>query len=345
MKKQILLVALSALGFATLAGCGGTSTSSNATPMQKEIVSAALLQDPTAKASYTKALKNQQAATKHSPIAFDANDVSASLASFDALSLNSFAIVSEEKTSDKAEYTHLETITYTLPDASTTSLSLYFNDPVSKSWSISASVNEEGNDTEIEAKLHGQGFRSGNFNGLLKSDMKIDDYEDEIASIDGSWKEGLALINETEYRFYSEQLHVVVTEDDGEVETSDLSAFALYNASSFTAVEQFGVIEGTEVETAYAYTSFSKGSYELFLLSDDSDDKETRLVYLSNGEKLVIVRFEKDGKTLYAIRVKQIAGFKFIGIYEKVESTDVSGNVTTSYRLVSEDATAAPSED
>jgi hypothetical protein len=89
MKKSIAVLSLAALGAALLAGCNSQAAVTKPSAMQKEIVSAALLASPSAQSRYLKAKATAQA---QSPIAFDPNDVTASLASFDALSLSSYSV-------------------------------------------------------------------------------------------------------------------------------------------------------------------------------------------------------------------------------------------------------------
>jgi hypothetical protein len=340
MKKEFLAVSLAALGLAALSGCANKSATTAPTPMEHEVVSAALMVNPSAQSSYLKAL------AKKNPVDFDPNDVTASLASFDAMSLSSYEVKTTALTSDKSEYAKEDEIAYTLPDGTKETINLYYGDPKEINYTITASAEGETEDDEWEVKLHGNGFRSGAFNGMLKGDMEIDDFDDEVnATVNGLFKTGIAIIKDTEYQFYSEELKVTVTESDGDVAESSFSSFGLYKQADFLAVEQFSVKEGTEVETAYGYTHFSKGGYERFLLTTDSDDNESRLVYLTPMQKMVITRFEKDGKTLYALRVKIPGSMKFAGIYERVVTKDSDGTETVSYKLYSEDETKAPKED
>jgi hypothetical protein len=361
MKKSIAVLSLAALGATLLAGCNTTQTAAvKPTAMQKEIVSAALLANPTAQSRFLKA----RAAQNASPIDFDPNDVSASLKSFDALSLSSYSVVTNTLTSDKSEYAHEDEVVYTLPDGSVSKIYLYYNDAKTGNWTASASTStststsettstpsaSRGDDKEEDddkEHLHQHGFRSGAFNGLLRGGMKFDDFEDdENATATGEWKKGIALIEATEYQFFSEKVTVSETEtEDGKTETevSDFSSFALYSASSFLSVEQMSVLDGSEKETAYAYTSFQNMSFERFLLTEE--ENESRLVYLSPKEKLVINRYLEDGKTRYSLHVKIPFSMKFIGIYEKVVTTASDGSETVSYKLVSENAAEAPHED
>jgi len=338
MNKKILSASLLTLGIGMLAGCGNTTQANAATPMEHEIVSAALLTDAQASAKYRQALQRK------SPISFDPNDVSASLSSFDSLALDSYKVDTKKATSDKTEYANKDEIVYTLPDGSLETINLYYGEVTEKSWTITASATEDDNEESV--KLHENGFRSGGFSGLLESDMEIDDYDDdENAEVKGSWKRGLAVIADTEYSFYSEELAITVTEEDGDKETSSFSSFGLFKQGFVLAVEQFEVVEGTERETAYAYTKIDGIEFERFLLTTDSEDNEARLVSVTPTEKIVITRFEKNGKTLYALRVRELHTYKFVGIYERVVTKDDAGVEVVSYKLYSETETDAPTED
>jgi hypothetical protein len=375
MKKSIAVLSLAALGAALLAGCNSQAAVTKPSAMQKEIVSAALLASPSAQSRY---LKAKAAAQAQSPIAFDPNDVTASLASFDALSLSSYSVKTNTLTSDKTDYTHEDEIVYTLPDGSVSKVYLYYNDAKTGAWTASSNATStstststssstsattsttsgpsasKGNDEDKEEDdekehLHQHGFRSGAFNDLLGDGMEFDDFEDdENVVATGEWKKGLAYIEGTEYNFYSEKVTVTETEtEDGKTETevSDFSSFALFTTTSFLGVEQISVVDGTEKETAYAYTSMDAKalSFERFLLSEEED--ESRLVYVSPKEKLVINRYLKDGKTRYSLHVKVPGAMSFVGIYEKVVTTASDGSESVSYQLVSKDASQAPHED
>lgn len=365
MKKSIAVLSLAALGAALLAGCNSQAAVTKPTAMQKEIVSAALLASPSAQSRYLKAKKAAQ-----SPIDFDPNDVTASLASFDALSLSSYSVKTNTLASDKTDYTHEDEIVYTLPDGSVSKVYLYYNDAKTGVWTASSSTststttsattsttsnpsaskgNDDKEDEDEKEHLHQHGFRSGAFNDLLGDGMKFDDFEDdENVSASGEWKKGLAYIEGTEYNFYSEKVTVTETEtEDGKTETevSDFSSFALFTTTSFLGVEQISVVDGTEKETAYAYTSLDVKalSFERFLLSEE--ENESRLVYVSPKQKMVINRYLKDGKTRYSLHVKIPGAMKLVGIYEKVVTTASDGTESVSYQLVSKDATQAPHED
>jgi len=346
MKKTFAVLPLAAFGITLLAGCNNNAAASNssATPMQQEIVSAALLVDPTAQNSYLRA----KAETAKNPIEFDPNNIGASLASMDALSLSDYGVTSTTLTSDRDAYANEEEIVYSLPDGSEYSIFLYYGDPKKSSTVVSASSTTSGDSTsdtqnEEEKNLHGFGFRSGAFNEMLSSGMKIDDYDnDENATIEAEWKSGLAVIESQEYRFYSEHLKVTKTEDS-ETKVSEFSSFGLFNRGSFLAIEQIAVVDGTERENAYAYTSFQKGGYVRFLLSEA--EEKARFVYLTPAEKMVITRFEKDNATRYAIRVKVVGSMSFVGIYEKKVVTAEDGSTTTTYELVSKNEAEAPEED
>lgn len=345
MKKILAVLPLVAFGVTLLAGCDSKTAASNnsATPMQQEIVSAALLVDPTAQNSYLRA----KAKTAKNPIEFDPNNIGASLASMDALSLSDYGVTSTSVASDRDAYANKEEVVYTLPDGTKSSISLYYGDSKKATTVVSASVTTSekstSDDGEEEKSLHGFGFRSGAFNGMLSGEMKIDDYDDdENATIEAEWKAGLAVIESHEYRFYSEHLKVTETEDS-ETEVSEFSSFGLFDGASFLAVEQVAVVDGTEKENAYAYTSFQNGSYVRFLLSEEKD--EARFVYLTPTEKMVINRFEKNNATRYAIHVKMVGSMSFVGIYEKKVVTAEDGSKTTTYELVSKNETEAPKED
>jgi hypothetical protein len=377
MKKPIVVLSLAALGAALLAGCNSTSkTTVKPTAMQKEIVSAALLANPSAQSRY---LQAKRAANSKSPIDFDPNDVTASLASFDALSLSSYSVATNVLTSDKSEYTHEDEIVYTLPDGSVSKIYLYYNEAKSGNWTASSSststpstsagdtststtsststptnpsASKDGEEEEEEDEkehLHQHGFRSGAFNDLLGDGMEFDDFDDdENVTAVGEWKKGIAFVEGTEYQFASEKVTVTETEtEDGKTETevSDFSSFALTTKTSFLGVEQINVVDGTEKETAYAYTSMALDtlSFERFLLSEEED--ESRLVYVSPKQKMVINRFLKDNKTRYSLHVKLPGSMSFVGIYEKVVTTAEDGTESVSYQLVSKDQTEAPHED
>jgi hypothetical protein len=355
MKKNLTVAVLAALGVAALGGCSttGTTPAAQSTPLEKEIVSAALLASPSAKTSYLAA----RSKAAQAPLSFDPNDVSSSLASFDALDLESYGIETNEKVSDKEAYAHEEEIIYSQPDGTKKTIVLYYGsgtiaaassasaaDKGTIDISGTATVESDDDEAEIKAGLHGHGWRSGGFNGMLEADMEIDDYEDEAnATISGEWKQGIAYVEEVEYSFYSEKLAITVTEEDGDKETADFASFGLFRAGSFVTVEQLAITEGTEKETAYAYTAFTQGGFERFLLTQEEDD--VRLVYLTPMEKLVLHRFEKDGKTLYAFYVNLSGQMHFAGIYEKVVTTNDDGTQSVTYQLYSNDKSQAPDED
>ena len=347
MKKMLILpLVVSALGASLLASC--TSTSQVATPkaptgMEKEIVSTALLasQANTTLPQGMKMAVSSNASASTSPITFDPNDVSATLMSFDNLLLESYTVDSKTTDSDKSEYAKKDEIAYTLPSGATESIVLYYNEAVTGSVETSltsASSSEE--DAEVEVKLHSTGFRSGAFNDMLEGSAEFDDYEtDKNVQIKGSWKEGIAYIESVTYRFYSEELTV----KDGE-ETASFSSFGIFNRSSFLAVEEIGVVDGTKKETAYAYTAFQNATYTRFLLSEDSEDQERRLVYRTPMEKLVINRFVDQGKTLYSLHAKKAGVMNLVGLYEKVITVNDDGTKTVTYALYEKPATI-PEED
>src|SRR5574344_2114423 len=77
-------------------------------------------------------------------------------------------------------------------------------------------------------------------------------------------------------------------------------------------------MDGTEKETAYAYTAFQNASYTRFLLTEDTEDQERRLVYKTPLNKLVINRFVDQGNTLYSLHAKQIGAMSLVGLYERI---------------------------
>lgn len=342
MKKTLVVLPLAALGIALLAGCNGNADAAIVTPMQQEIVSAALLADPTAQNQYLRA----KAKATADPILFDPNNIGASLASFDALSLANYGVESSTLTSDKDAYAHEEKIVYTLPDGSKANVLLYYGDPKEVTTQLSASASIGGNqeDGEEGKNLHSFGFRSGAFKGMLAKGMKIKDYKDEAnATIQGEWKSGLAVVESTEYRFYSEHLKVSTMIEGGNAKESEFSSFGLFNGSSFLAIEQVTIADGTAQANAYAYTSFQKGGYVRFLLSEE--ESKARFVYLSPSEKIVINRYVEDQKTLYSVHIKVSGSMSFVGIYEKKTTTAEDGTETVSYELVSKNESKAPEED
>jgi hypothetical protein len=358
MKKMLILpLVVSAFGASLLAGCASTAQTATPAPsgMQKEIVSTALL--AANKSAVPQGLKRAAStAGVPSPITFDVSNVSATLASFDSLALDSYSVKTTTADSDKEGYAKKDEIVYTLPDGASETIILYYNEMATGSVSVTASANvsasastsetaaakkeEDHDEAEKDTKLHGMGFRSGAFNDLLDDTMEFDDFEDEVnVEVTGSWREGLAYIESAEYHFYSEEL--TVKEED---ETSTLASFGLFNTNSFLAVEEITVMEGTEKETAYAYTAFQNASYTRFLLTEDSDDQERRLVYKTPLSKLVINRFEEQGKTLYSLHAKTVGVMSFVGLYEKLVTTNSDGTETVSYALYDKTATI-PDED
>ena len=345
MKKQLAALSIAALGMSLLTGCAATdNTSKQPTSMEKEVVSAALLVNNTAKSKYLKAQHKQS----KSPIDFDPNNIGASLSSFDALSLNSYSVDTNSLTSDKEDYANEEEVVYTLPDGSVEKIYLYFNDPTSGSVDVQVSgdVSVETNDGESDDEkehLHGYGFATGAFDSLLSEGMEFDYYDDdEGASMVGEWKQGLAVIESTEYRFFSEKMTVTETEvEDGvtETEVSDFSSFALLGQSSFLAVEQVSVLEDGKKEEAYGYTSIQNGAIERYLINTDEEDNECDMVYASLTEKMAVSRYEEDGNTYYDVKVAILGSMLFVGKYQRVVTT-TDGVETISYVLVSKSETS-----
>jgi uncharacterized protein YcfL len=353
MKKMLILpLVVSALGASLLASCTSTSkVAVQPTGLQKEIVSTALLASNAT--SSPSALQRAATGEATSSIVFNVNDVNATLSSFDSLALDSYSVKTSTTDSDKTSYAKKDEIVYTLPEGGSETIILYYNEmkegSLSATAAVSASVStatskaeseEEKDEKEKETRLHGLGFRSGAFNDLLGDAMEFDDFEDDAnVSVTGSWREGLAYIESVEYRFYSEELNV--KEDD---ETTCLSSFGLFKEGSFLSVEQIDVMDGTEKETAYAYTAFQNASYTRFLLTEDTEDQERRLVYKTPLNKLVINRFVDQGKTLYSLHAKQIGAMSLVGLYERIVTINADGSETITYQLYTKTATI-PDED
>lgn len=363
MKKMLILpLVLSALGASLLASCASTSkVAAQPTGMQKEIVSTALLAANTT--SSPSGLKRAAGGEATSPIVFNVNDVNATLASFDSLALDSYSVKTSTADSDKTGYAKKDEIVYTLPEGGSETIVLYYNEMKEGSISATATVSvststtaseassseatssaekeeEEHEEKEKETKLHGMGFRSGAFNDLLDDTMEFDDFEDDTnVTVTGSWRKGLAYIESVEYNFFAEEL--TIKEDD---ETTSLSSFGLFKEGSFLAVEQIDVMDGTEKETAYAYTAFQNASYTRFLLTEDTEDQERRLVYKTPLNKLVINRFVDQGKILYSLHAKQIGAMSLVGLYERIVTTNADGSETVTYQVYDKTATI-PDED
>lgn len=376
MKKILLPLVLSALGVGVLAGCTATRTSitGDSTPsgLHKEIVSTALLA-ANANASGLKMAQREASVASPSSLVFDPNDIPSSLASFDALSLDSYGIKSTITTSDVSGYETKEEIVYTTPDGVAQSVVLYYNTLKTADVSVTVSApassetvtsssetpsssetnssldvstpllssttsQEEKEDEDEERKLHGFGFRHGGFNSLMGDHCEFDDFEDDGGTIVGSWRKGLADIAGVEYRFFSEELTVT----EGE-ESTKFSSFILAAQANFLAVEQVNVLDGTEKETAYAYTAFQNGGYTRFLLTEE-DDGDRRLAYLTPLKKVVINRFTEEGKILYSLHAKVHNSMKLVGLYEKVITTAEDGSQVVSY-VVHETTSQVPTED
>ena len=330
MKKKILLpLAFASLGVAVLAGCTPVSTTSPApTSLEQEVVSSALL---TRQSSNPALLMKKRENTSAAPsLSFDANDVPSTLASFDALSLENYTIKTTTLTSDKEGYDHKDEIVYSLPDGTSDSIILYYGESkvvaVDASAETSADTTTDGQADE-RAELHLYGYRHGGFEGMLQAGWSFKDVEDESnVAYSGTWKNGIAYIGESEYRFHAEE---VTLTKNGVKATS--TSFGLFAQGSFLAVEQAEVTNGSEMANVYAYTSFQNASYTRYLLAENSAAR--RLVYRTPSSKLVINRYQESGETLYSVHLKVVGSMTLVGVYQKVVTTSSDGIESVSYVL------------
>lgn len=343
MKKKIFLpLAFASLGVAVLAGCTPASTTAAApTSFEQEVVSSALLTQQSANPALL--MKKNENTTAATSLSFDVNDVPATLASFDALSLENYTIKTTALTSDKEGYDHEDEIVYSLPDGTTKTVTLYYGE--SKVVSVEASVDASAeaststsdNTATEQAELHLYGYRHGGFEGMLQAGWSFKDNEDETnISYSGTWKNGIAYIGESEYRFHAEE--ITVTKDGVKATTT---SFGLFAQSRFLAVEQAQVTNGSETANVYAYTSFQNASYTRYLLAESSSDR--RLVYRTPLSKLVINRYQESGKTLYSVHLKVVGSMTLVGVYQKVVTTASDGSESVSY-VVYQNEKNVPSE-
>ena len=345
MKKQILVpIILSSLGVAMLASCS-LKTSENSTPssLEQEVVSSALLSQ---KSNAALQLKKETSipATAASSLSFNPSDPSATLASFDNFALDDYSIKTNVLTSDKEDYEHKDEIVYTLPDGTSKSVILYYGESkigsvdASAELSTTTSTSAGTNESTERSELHLYGYRNGGFEGMLNAGWSFEDEEDETnVSVSGTWKYGLAYVEGAEYRFHAEEM--TLTKDGKSAETT---SFGLFGQGSFLAVEQAVVTNGSETAKAYAYTAFQNATFTRYLLAESATMR--RLVYRTPLNKLVINRYEEDGKTLYSLHVKVVGSMSLVGVYEKVVSTASDGTENVSYVLYQK-TSDTPSED
>jgi hypothetical protein len=371
MKKTWILMSIAILGAGSLAGCtlAGQTDSTTATSLQKEIGSAALLMKSASSTSTVSFAKRSTSisSSEASPVTFSGTNISDTLASFDALSVDAYSVKSETLTSDKAEYASEEKLTFTLPSGSSQAVTLYYGDPNAVMASIEGSVDvtistsndpvSSSNAAETTSQTtgstssgnqddgtfvhyaHGFGYRGGYFAGMLNGNWSfVDDETDSTLTSTSLWKAGLAIIEDVSYHFVSEDLTI-----KSATKSYDLSSFVLVGErGNFLSVEQAQIENNGKTAMVYAYTSFVKGSYVRMLLQNSTEQE--RLVYKTPFTKMVIDRYLEEGKTLYAVHLKQIGSMALVGVYEKVVSQDADGNSVVTY-VVHEDTSSAPSEE
>jgi hypothetical protein len=345
MNKTILLpLALSSLGVALLAGCTPASTASTPTSLEQEVVSSALLSQ---KNTASPLLLKKATASSAADLSFDATDVPGTLASFDALSLDNYTIKTNVLVSDKEDYDHKDGIVYTLADGSSKSVILYYSESklVSTSATVSASATVNAStsatasattDTE-QAELHLYGYRHGGFDGMLQAGWSFQAEDTTNLSYSGTWKRGLAYVDDVEYRFHAEEITLT-----NEGKSASFTSFGLFASGRFLAVEQAAISNGSETANVYAYTAFQNANYTRYLLSESGTNR--RLVYRTPLTKLVVNRFEEDDKTLYSVHLKVVGSMALVGVYEKVVTTASDGSESVSYVLY-QGKESVPSED
>jgi hypothetical protein len=359
MKKSYLIASIAVLGLGTLAGCTLANTTDAAAPtsLQKEIASASLLMKSTSSTSNVSFAKRSTSTSPEeaSPIAFSGSSISESLASFDALAVDSYTAKSETLTSDRTEYASEEKLTFTLPSGTSQEVYLYYGDPQTVATSIGASVaasvtvetsttTSEGTtsatseETTFAHYAHGFGYRGGFFAGMLSDSWSFmdDDTSTNVTRV-STWKAGLAVIEDVSYHFFSEDL--TITKD---TKSYSLSSFTLIGErGNFLSVEQAEVENAGKTATVYAYTSFNQGSYVRMLLQNSETTQ--RLVYKTPFTKLAIDRYLDEGKTLYAVHFKVAGSMSLVGVYEKVVTSDSEGNSVVTY-VLQNNVTSVPSE-
>jgi hypothetical protein len=345
MKKQILVpIILSSLGVALLASCS-LKTSENSTPssLEQEVVSSALLSQKSNPALQLKK-ETSTTVTAEGSLSFNPSDPSATLASFDNFALDDYSIKTNVLTSDKEDYEHKDEIVYTLPDGTSKSVILYYGESkigsvdASAELSTTTSTSTGSSESTERSELHLYGYRNGGFEGMLNAGWSFEDEEDETnVSVSGTWKYGLAYVEGAEYRFHAEEM--TLTKDG---KNAEMTSFGLFGQGSFLAVEQAVVTNGSETGKVYAYTAFQNATFTRYLLAESATAR--RLVYRTSLNKLVINRYEKDGKTLYSIHVKVVGSMSLVGVYEKVVSVASDGTESVSY-VLHQDTSDAPSED
>jgi hypothetical protein len=345
MKKILNAAVLPLLGVALLAGCSGSS-SPQASALQNEVVSAAILFNP--------GFQKNVASVKRAAVPAEAA-VAERLAAFEALDFANYRITSESIESPRSDYAEGEKLTYLASDGTSQSIYLYYgpSEKVTTSFGPTSSdpsrteetSDHEGKDEEEEAhRLHDAGLASGAYEELLESDMEIDDYDDDETGIkESTYKKGIAVIAEKEYRFSSEQLHIVAREADGEEEVLDYATFGLYEGTDFLVVEQFEVVEEGEKDSAYAFTSSFAGDLQHLLLVQD--EEETRYASLHSGELIAITRFREDDKTLFAFYEGKKGALTLTGLYEKVVTATSDGAEQVSYVTYEGTPASLPEED
>lgn len=349
MKKSGIVLSIAVLGLSALSGCtlanSSQSEGQTLSPLEKEIGSSALLLRGTSSSTSARLLYAQKEATTASPITIDASNVGATLASFDALASDQYSLKSETLTSDKSEYSSEEKMSFSLPDQSTEEVYLYYGDPeavaVEASGEAGVSYSGTSGDGMAIAKgyVHGYGYRGGAFAGMLDGKWTFADDEDkEDVTTTSNWKAGLALIGDSSYHFFLEELDITTSSTH-----YTLTSFALVGGySRFLSVEQARIENDGAVANVYAYTSFNRGSYSRFLLRESAE--AMRLVYKTPLTKVAINRFVDEGTTLYSIHYKQAGSMALVGLYEKVVTTNADGSETVTYQVYDKTATI-PDED
>jgi hypothetical protein len=293
------------------------------------------------------------------PITMDPSDPSSTLASFDELAVGDYTLKTAAVTSDRSAYASEETLTYVLPNGAAKEVTLYFGTPAteaassladssaSSSEATSGPVDEKAkNDgpfaSAYDTALHGYGYGSGAFAGMLRGNYGFMDFGKAQGDLSVTYTRtlGLAVTSDNECDFVSEEITAVTSQ-----KTYNLYSFALLvSAKSFVAAEEAYVTNGADTASVYAYAAVSNGTATRFLLQATS--AATRLAYLDSTEKIAINRFAEEGNTYYSLHLKEKGAMALVGVYEKVVTTSSAGVATVTYVKVDyvKDKISVPSE-
>lgn len=336
-------------GSLLLAACSlGTSNSSNADTvnptMAKEVASLSLLVGGSSSAPA--GLK--RVFLSDGPFEIDATDPTKTLTGFENFSFSKYTVSVVSETSDRADYTNKETITYTLPSGESATATLYFGVVTTTNSVEASSASEEAPSSTtsedvtsapsslLEKKgygagskggmfLHGNGYGDGSCGEMLSGNYS---FENQDGAVTFNRFEGLAVVEGNEYSFIAETL-----EGTRKGKTFTRSSFSLiYSETSYLTVEEATVSDGSSERNVYVYTSVKEGVKTHYLLEEGA--KYERLVYKTDYDKAAINRFEYNGDTYFTLHIKEAGTMSLVGVYNKVLTTAEDGTVTVSYQKI-----------